>query len=45
LNQAKIDKEEEMMGEEKERKPKLAALSLEKNEPWDIPTFLRKKKK
>ncbi len=45
LNQAKIDKEEEMIGEEKERNLKSSAPRLEKNEPWDIPTFLRKKKK
>jgi cell division protein FtsZ len=45
LNQAKIDKEEEMIGEEKERNLKSSAPKLEKNEPWDIPTFLRKKKK
>ncbi len=38
LNQGKAEKEED-------RNVKLPAIKPEKNEPWDIPTFLRKKKR
>ncbi|TSA44154.1 cell division protein FtsZ [bacterium] len=45
LNQGKSEKEEERITDENERSPKLTSPKLEKNEPWEIPTFLRKKKK
>lgn len=45
LNQEKIDKESGKNPDDKERDLKTLAPKLEKNEPWDIPTFLRKKKR
>jgi cell division protein FtsZ len=45
LNQSKADKESERADEENERNAKSSGQKPEKNEPWDIPTFLRKKKR
>ncbi|MGC9611082.1 MAG: cell division protein FtsZ [Minisyncoccia bacterium] len=44
LNQ-KEAKNEENLFEEKEKNQKIAALKADKNESWEIPTFLRKKRK
>lgn len=45
LNQGKSEREEERITDEKERSPRMTLPRIEKNEPWEIPTFLRKKKK
>lgn len=39
------EREEEKQGEEKARGQKQSAPKIEKTEPWEIPAFLRKKKK
>ncbi|MEK7169205.1 MAG: cell division protein FtsZ [Patescibacteria group bacterium] len=41
----KAEKNDDMFDEESEKGPKSASPKSEKNEPWDIPTFLRKKKR
>lgn len=44
-NQEETGKNEEKVPEGKERNTKMSPPRIEKNEPWEIPTFLRKKKK
>ncbi|MEK7626840.1 MAG: cell division protein FtsZ [Patescibacteria group bacterium] len=41
----KNDRNDDMFDKEDEKGPKSTSLKSEKNEPWDIPTFLRKKKR